>query len=238
MTSTALNVGGLVRSFNVTTVAGGGSVCTGDIAFDWPMTADIVSANNISVSGGCTVGDATILLESAASGETSPAGRTGYSLYIPGSYDTASFDIANTDGHGDIFDTVEGTITFDLYVHTWANSAWLAGAIGLANSDQFQIELYSDNELRVSYEGANAGPVRATTSTADLAVDTWYTVTVKWRQGATDPSVSITVNGSTATADTDLTTWTTLPTELNIGNPQGPAPAYYIKNFRTYTAWQ
>ena len=232
--NTTLNVGGVTDTFTITTVAGGGSVCTGDVVFDWPMTADFLSSYDISTSGGCTVGDATILLESAAAGETAPAGRTNYALYIPGAYDVASFDISSYD----IWDYAAGTITFDVYITTWANSGWLFSTVGEASQDQLLVMLYDGDDIRVEYEGANAGPVRATTAAAGLAINTWYSVTVKWRTGATDPSIEVTVNGVTAQSTTDLTAFDTAPTELNIGNAGGTVPAYYIKNFRIYSTWQ
>ena len=191
--------------------------------------------SNIALSGGCSIGDASVTLESSAVAAVSPSGRDGYSLYIPGAYDVASFDLSSYD----LWAYSSGTLTFDLNVHTWANSCWLFSVMGSSAADEFIVMLYDDNELRLQYEGSNAGPVRATTVDANLALDTWYSVTAKWRAGATDPSLSLNVNSITATSDTDLTAWTNSPTTMEIGNASGVATAaYYLKNVRIYNAWQ
>ena len=232
----AINVGGRVEQFSVTTVAGGGVACTGGITFNWPMDADFVTTEDISIdNGGCSAGDLTVTLESAASGEdVSGLGSTGYALYIPGAYDVASFDISSYD----LWNYSAGTISFDFRVATWANSGWLFSVVGESSQDQFIIMLYDGDDIRIEYEGANAGPVRATTASAGLVVDTWYHLEAKWRAGATDPSVSVTVNGISAIANTDLTAFDTAPVEMNIGNAGGVAPAFYIKNVRIYDSWQ
>jgi len=235
-TTTSLNVGGMIRAFNVTTAAGGGTTCTGGITFNWPMLADFVTTEDISTdNGGCSAGDLTVTLESSASGEdVSGLGSTGYALYIPGAYDTASFDLSSYD----LWDYSAGTVSFDFRVATWANSGWLFSLVGESSQDEFIIMLYDGDDIRVQYEGSNAGPVRATTAAAGLVVDTWYHLEAKWRAGATDPSVSVTVEGITATATTDLTAFDTAPVEMNVGNASGVAPAFYIKNVRVYDSWQ
>jgi len=214
--------------------SGSGSVCTGSVTFDWPMTADFVNGDDISLSGGCSVGDSTVTLGSAASGEASPF-DTGYALYIPGSYDTATFAITLND----IFNPAEGTISFDIYVSTWVDTARILGVEGQVNTDGLYITLQTSGELRLTYEGNNAGAVSVTTAAADLAVDTKYTVIVKWRLGATNPNLSITANSNTATSDVDLTDWTVAASTANFGTfGSGLTPALYIKNIRMYSTWQ
>lgn len=219
-------------------VSGGGAFCsgcgTGNLVFCWEITADNV---DITQSGGCSEGDTTATAQSQVALVEAPAGKTGYAIFMGGTdaggYDAYTFDIVLDD----IFNDEEGTIIFDIYIPEWVDQFKILSCVPQANEDQFYICLTGGNEIRLVYEGSNAGGITVTTPAADMALDTWYTVAAKWRTGETDPSLSISCNGSTGTSNTDLTAFDTAPDVLRIGSLDGVNGYAYIKNIEVYNAW-
>jgi len=201
--------------------------------FCWGISADDTTITN---SDGCSQGDTTATLVSAADIVSNPSG-SGYALTIPGSYDTAAFDVT-TDN---IFNDEAGTIQFDVYIVTFVDSGVILRVIGEAATNELFIYIVFTDELRVYHEGNNAGQTFATTNTANLQANTWYTVTIKWTTANVDPNLSIEVAGmgTAGTSNTNLTAWTTAPATFYWGT-RGSAltPAFYIKNIKVWDSWQ
>ena len=208
------------------------STCTGDLVFCWGMTADSV---DITASGGCTQGTDTT--GSSDYLEAAPTGKTGYAIYSPSTYDTINFDRSGDD----IFDDTQGTIQLDFYVTTWHALQSLFYVEAEANSDHFYIRLNGTDEVVVAHEGANAGISSAATSAANIQLETWYTLTVKWRTTDTDPNLYISCNGSTGTSNTNPTAFDDSDSgggaDIMIGNRYGGG-ASYVKNIKVWNTWQ
>ncbi len=206
--------------------------CSGDVTFCWEITTNDLDITN---SGGCSDGDTTATPNSDAALELNPNGP-GYAIYIPSTYDYFSFDVISQD----LISSAEGTITFDIYHTSWTASRALIGAIGVFGED----ELYFGTSLSTGiysliYEGANAGPIEVTSSNV-INLNEWVSVTIKWRLGTVDPSLSITVNDITDTNNTDLTTWVNPETSFTLGGRAGSSGGnvVYLKNIKVYNSWQ
>ena len=214
----------------------GGAFCSncgsGNLVFCWEVTAD---NTDITQSGGCSLGDYTATANSAISIEEAPSGKSGYAVRWTTKADYYSFDISG----GDIGSWSAGTVVFDVYITTLYDYTGFLAIRGLMGEDEVFVELYNTDELRINHEGGNNSPVRAYTLGADLQVNTWYTVTAKWRTGETDPSLSISANSVTGTSNTNLDAFSNQPGSngLMIGNFPNTPSAAYIKNIKIYNAW-
>ena len=216
-------------------VALAGCLCSGSQTFCWDITADDTTITN---SGGCSVGDTTVTLNPQADIVSDPTGIAGgYVLSIPSSYDWAELSSSG------IFSETAGTLQFDIYFLSMTSWKRIFVASGALNTDHLLIShLDPPDELYVEYRAGGATGINTTTPAANLATGIWYTITIKWRQGSTDPSLSITANSSTGTTNTDLspTTWTNALTTLRWPDAidrEGGA-TFYIKNIRMWDAWQ
>ncbi len=215
-------------------VASGGCDCTGDVIFCWEITADDLTITN---SGGCAAGsgDTTGTVNSAADIVANPDGDD-YALSIPTTYDYVAFDVSSND----IFDPSTGTLQFDIYMHTWVSGRHIIYMYGLAGEDELAFGTsFDEGNYRLTSEGANAGAV-VIDSTETVTFNEWVTVTVKWRTGVTDPSLSMTVEATTDTTNTDLTAWDNAATAINFGNKAGSSGGnvVYLKNITIYDSWQ
>jgi hypothetical protein len=224
----------VIQYYNAAGEAPTGCSCTGDVLFCWEMTADFVDTDNISGSGGCSVGDSTITFTSDAAGEPCPTGRDDYCVHIPTSYDSVDFDISSED----IIHLDEGTITFDLYVDTWAPGTRIFSVLGAEGTDEIVFHLDGTEDVRFTYEGDDTRS-SALVGSAALSVDTWYSVILKWTNADVDPNVYAEVNGASFYSNINLAAWNVAnpPTILRITS-RGYAGVYYVKNFKIYSTWQ
>lgn len=211
--------------------------CTGDVTFCWEITANDTT---ITSSGGCSAGDTTATLNSAAALVSDPTSiKGGYVLSIPSTYDWVPFSVSSSD----IFSYVEGTIQFDIYLTTIVANARVFSAVGLLNEDIIQITMNGNGTgMHLTYEAQNAGYISTYIANGGMSVNNWYTVTAKWRQGSTDPSLSINVNGNTSTLNTDLspTTWTNPLTTIGFPDCTNLVGGnfFYVKNIKIWNTWQ
>ena len=215
------------------------SSCTGSgtsPSFCWEVATD---TENVSTDGGCVIsgGDASATANSAVDITSAPTGKSGYAVTWSTERDYYAFDVSSDD----LVDDTAGTVVFDFYVTTFYNYTYMFMVRALSGEDEISVGIVHTDELRLSYEGSNAGEVYATTSGADLQLNTWYTVTAKWRTGnqSGNPTLSITANNVTATSSTTLTAFTNQPgsNSLMIGNPGGSANGASVKNIKIYKAW-
>jgi hypothetical protein len=227
--------GVMMMGGGVPVVAGGfcSTGCTGDLVFCWGIDGDAVTGDSITLTDGCSAGDATVTFNSGTTVEPNPSG-SGYALYFPTSSDTGLFDVTTDD----ILDDTVGTFQADIYVTTWADLTGVLRVFGQIDTDFVRIRLSGTDEITISHEGNNAGTVTATTGAANMVINGWYTITGKWRTGVTDPSLSITANASTGTSTTDLTEWAIQPSQIQLGRPDGVAGVLYMKNIKIWKAWQ
>jgi len=217
--------------------AGGGGAfctgCTGELLFCWEITAADV---DLADSGGCSAGDAQATAQSGSSLESAPTGKTGYAIYSPGTYDAHYFTVSSDD----IIDDSIGTIQLDFYIHTWTNLCELF-RLDVDSNNEMRLFLDTGDDLRLSYKG-NGQAVSATSSGAGLVVDTWYTLTAKWRVSAGVQSLSISIDGvgEIATSSTDLTAFASTPgaNALKFGNGAGYDGDQYVKNIKIWSTWQ
>lgn len=226
------------------TGAGGGgeeafcSTCTGSgtsPSLCWEITG---TSTTLTESGGCVVsgGDGTATAQSGSSIESSPGGVGGYSIYSPGTYDAHMFDVSSDD----LIDDAEGTIQLDVYVHTWAASTEFFHLDG-GSTDSITGKIYGTDEMRISYRGNNTEIGTGTTVGADLVVDTWYTITVKWRVGTGVQSLSVLVGETeVGSSSTDLTAFAEAPggADLKLGNNSGVDGDIYVRNIKIWKTWQ
>ena len=209
--------------------------CSGDLDFCWEVTANDTTITN---SGGCSEGDTIAAATSSVELVAAPSGKTGYAIHAPTASDYYTFDVSTDD----IISDDAGTIEFDIYIDTWADvSAVFEFDDGTANNE---ISIRTDGgsntdiEFRLIYIG-NTVAVAFSTSEVNGVEDTWYHIVAKWRQGVTDPSLSLQVDAIAAsTNNTDLTNFASAGTRLRIGELQSTTNYTYIKNIKVYKSWQ
>ena len=221
--------------------AAAGSECTGDIAFSWHAeTLDLDTGTPAS----CTITtDKTpsLSFDPNVSGTQKHDGTNSFYIDDNGHY--AIFD--NTDNGTVIVDDDEGMVEFYVYVTTWADSNlfWESQVTNL--QDEVYIMARSGGEVRITHEGQDAGATAATTTDANMSLNTWYRIQAQWRTADEDPNLWIQVcdtndeNCSTAaTSNTNLTTWLSNPADFRVGNSLGGALYYYIDQVKVWNAWQ
>lgn len=232
------------------TTAGGGvppvaagfcTSCSGSGAspsFCWEISADATNGDNVTNSGGCSVGDSTVTLGSASSVEPAPSGKSGYAIYMPTTYDRVNFDVTDKD----LITDVEGTITLDFNIATWCDGqmiTWIE--TGDTGNNLLWVGTIGTDEIRAYFEG-NGTYVQISSTDYNLVVDTWYSLTLKWRTSDTDPNFYLQVDTKTAvTSNTNLTAYNESypPTKLQFGEMSGICNApFYIKNIKVWKTWQ
>lgn len=212
--------------------------CSGDLSFachwegsDASDRLDIETGNPC----GCSDGDTTGTIEGTATTSNSQKSDGSYSVHIPTCSDEIQYDITSED----IAQDNAGTITFDIYIVSWVDDARLCTVwVDNDETNAIYIMMRSSDEIRLRYVGNNNAQA-AVTNGANLSLNTWYSVTAKWRHGATDPSLYIDVNSVSASNNNDLVAFSSSPNQLSIGDTQTTgAPEYYIDNFKVYKTWQ
>lgn len=181
---------------------------------------------------GCSDGDTTATLVSGAVISSTQKSDGTNSLSFPTSLDYATFDNTSED----IINKDAGTIIFDIYLTARANFQRVF--IYEVDSNNFiRCQTRNIDELDVIYSG-DSTEIGAVTGAADLSLNTFYTVTAKWRTGVTDPSLSITVNGSTGTNNTDLTAIIGNSGTIEIGSKISGSTFGFIDKVLIYNNWQ
>ena len=206
--------------------------CSGDLSL--AVHFEDATNHNVTVGTpcGCSDGDAIYTLASSAVESTTQKSDGTYSLSIPTMADYAVFDVSTND----IFTPVAGTLVFDMYVTTWANYTVLFTARYNA-TNYLTVTILDDSEIRARYSGAGT-VITVETSGASLVVNTWYTITVKWRQADLNPNLSINANTQTTTDNTNLTAWDASATNIWLGDIDVAGWALFIDNVKVYNTWQ
>jgi len=173
-----------------------------------------------------TLSGAAIVFSDTDPGESSPAsGDT--CLKLDASNDYLRWPITT----GDIFNSAEGRITFDLYISADAYGTFYLGRQG--SSNETFVTVNSNNTMIFSHEGTDS--VCAVSST-DVIVDTnWTAIEVRW--SVTNNQVGIKIGSGSWKVDTDVTTVTAFSsaaTYLYLGYSNITAVSLYIDNVKVY----
>lgn len=205
-------------------------VCSDGLTFAWHCENVDVTLGNPC---GCSVGDTVASLNGTAAISDAQKSDGTNSAYFPNGSDWYDFTISSYD----IISDTAGTVTLDFYVDTWEADTRLLLGFGHAN-DRLVIGLSGTEEVTIYYKGSGSA-VQLNTNDATLLEDTWYTLTAKWRQGETDPSMSIQITGegTEATTNTNLTDMTNEWTQLAIGPSEVAGEGIYIDNIKIYNSW-
>jgi len=212
--------------------------CTGALRFCWEITTDSAT---ITESGGCTQGKDTVATLSTGTTLSTVlgSGKTGYAITTSSTYDNALFD-ENADA---VINDEHGTLQFDVYVDdVVSGGAQLFRIIGEANNDYIEVRINSsdgtDVDITLAFEGSNSGETVA--RQLNLAEDTWYTCTAKWRTDDMDPNLSLDCTGTPGVNNTNLTAWDTYPdnTDVVFGNQLAVLDIFQIKNIKIWDTWQ
>jgi hypothetical protein len=207
--------------------------CTGDLVFCWGISADLDTGEDITTSDGCSAGDTTVTFDSGTVVDPNPSG-SGYALYFPTTSDNALFEVTTDD----IYNDDSGTFQADIYVTTWGDGTSILRVYGQANTDAIRLTMTGTGDLRIRFEGNDSAVTDISTTAANVQLNTWTTITGKWRTGASDPSLSISANESTTTSDTDLSSWTVAPATLYLGRLDTTSGVFYMKNIKIWKAYQ
>jgi hypothetical protein len=156
------------------------------------------------------------------------------------SFPTASADYVEFNA-ASLFSTTAGTTTFYVYITTFIQNTYIWQARYDANNQLTIMMRGTDDatgrEIRASWFPNNATSINVTTTSANMALNTWYLVTVKWRLTGT-PNFSIQVDATgEVTDDTELGNFSNAPTTLRFGN-QNADGLGYLDNIKIYDSWQ
>lgn len=212
--------------------------CTGTLLFSWHAENTDVTLGGIAggVNNGCSVGDSTATLGSGAEISTSQYSDGIKSLSYPTASDLAAFTVTSND----IISSTAGTIVMKIRVSTWSEEYFIRYYVDATNN--LGINLSGADEIRFAYQG-NGDYVTATTTDANMAVDTWYTITAKWAGTDVNPNASIVVCdvnnancSTTITSNTNLTAFTSTSGTLWLGNSEGGSLVGYVDNIKIYNS--
>lgn len=192
-----------------------GDSCTGTLLFSWHgETTDVTTGT----PSGCSVGDTTGTAVSSATISTDQYWDGSHSVSIPTGDDYYIFSVSGND----IFSPTEGTIYMKIRAHTFASGPKLFSATINANN-KVEIALTGTDEVWMGWYG-NAVYQGVTTTNANIALDTWYTVTAKYNTANVNPNLWIQVcdtdnaNCSTAISNnTNLTALVGTITDIRFG---------------------
>ena len=194
----------------------------------------------LNPDGSITITTYTLAVDDCSDGPTTGTVNgdftveTGPYFEVDGAADYLSLAVTSSD----IFDTSEGTVVMDFYITTFVDNDEIFRAQVDANN-YVNIRLENDgsyNHIRSYYKGS--GTYKTVEITETLSTATWYTVTLKWRQGESNPCLSIDIGGTAATEEDNLIAWTGEPSAVWIGNAQSGGAALRIRNVELYTSWQ
>lgn len=216
-------------------IVGGCDDCSGDLSLAYHCEQDDVTGGTPC---GCSDGDSTATRNDFAVYDATIQTNGTSSLDAADKKKWAEFD--NTEGGAEsIAHDTAGTITFDLYITTFvAGGRPVQFRDALAgNADELRLFLFNDNDLQLSYYG-NGVEVAVSSVAFNLALTTWYSVTIKWRLGAADPSLSLEANSVTTTSNTDLTAVEDAWIFLGFGEASGAESDTHVDNIKVYKTWQ
>lgn len=205
--------------------------CAGGLLFAWHAEDVDVTADSPC---GCSAGDTTATLNGTAAISGTQYTDGDESLKCVDGTDYASFTITGYD----IASDAAGTIVFDVYLVALDTYQVVFQAYGDANNRILvRVDDTNSDELEAKFWGGGT-EIGVGTTVANIQVDTWYTITFKWRQGETDPSISLDANGDTVTKNDNLTDPTTEWSVLHVGTYEDGVETIYIDNVKVYDSWQ
>jgi hypothetical protein len=233
-----LSVNADIDTIEGSTIAGGEEGCTGD------CTLILHFENSLTVTegspAGCSAGD-TVITNSNATFSSDYAQEGTYSLLLNHVNDQTYLDITTDD----IAFEDKGTIDLYFYLDTFASGRELIKLHGDAgNRMMLTFITNTDNELKLEYKGDGSGQDRTLTTTdCNLVEGEEIHIIAKWRQGETDPSMSIYCNSATGgeatiTSNDDLPTWDVDAAYLYMGVGNGVTPLGKLDTMKVYKEWQ
>lgn len=177
-----------------------------------------------------TAGDNAATLSSTAAINTDAARIGTNGLDIPSSNDAAEFTISSND----LISTAGGSAAFSFRVTTWGNGAVIFTAVGTAGNDHIRVELGTTDELIFRHRVSGTSNLTLTTTAANIATGTWYSVVIRWDPSAEDRRIEVYDDaGSLIQAVEDTTTAFGPQTDLialRIGETAGVACDVHIDN--------
>jgi len=200
-----------------------------NVTFTWHMEDADVTAGD---PAGCSDGDTNGTANSSAVITNTVKFDGTYSLYCPSSADYYTFDVSGSD----LFDTDEGTVTFNVYVTSAA-----AGAtyfyVTTDGDNNFRVAQYNDGTVRVTHEAG--ADWRSVTSTEVVTNEVWTAIEAKWRK-ASSPYLSVKVGAADAVtySTSALGDWVGSVPSIRVGEGVGTSTAFYIDNIKIYNNWQ
>lgn len=192
------------------------------------LTSHFENADDLTTGTPCgcsTNADKTWALTNAVYSTTQESDGA-YSIYIDDDLDTAVIpaDLSKT----------AGTITFDIYVATYGQyTSYVAWYV---DSNNF-LGCYAPSTGNIFCEYKGNGTSEGVT--AAMSNGAWHSVVFEWRTGATDPSISIAIDGGAATtSNTNLVEIIGTPTfQINWAYLTNAAQ-FYLDDLKVYNAWQ
>lgn len=211
-----------------------GDSCTGSLL----LSAHFENSDTITegLPAGCSAGDTT-WTRTNSTFTTSNVQDGTYALLLDANGDDAVLSISS----GDICSSVAGR--FDLWVYF--DNASSDGNIITSwgdNSNHIFIDAIS-SEFTFRYRSTDGGATTLNTTVCNLTNATAYHVIARWRQGVTDPALSISCYDSgdnlleTVSNNDNLSAMTTVPTTLIVGNNGGYAIRGKIDSVKIYNTY-
>ncbi len=225
---------------SIAVVAGGvpaapsGDSCTGGLLFSWHCENLDVT---LGTPAGCSVGDTVALASSDAVISSAQWQDGSNSCSFPTSSDRFAFDVSG----GDIAKTAAGTVILYIRINTFKAGNSIFGLVADANN-LIRLDMTGTDELKVSHY-VNPTSRTLTTLSANIGVDTWYKVTLKWSVAGVGGKYlhididdgTYTLEGSDAIADFGTAL---AANDFQIGESQGGTPSvFFIDNIKVYDSW-
>ena len=212
--------------------AAGGDSCTGTLLFSWHgENADVT----LGTPAGCSAGDTVGTAVSGANISNTQFWDGGNSVSFPTVGDYYTFDSAS------IFSSTEGTIVFKLYPTAIGSGDYVFGA-WIDADNNFVIRYTGTDEMYATWRG-QATSQNAITTDANILVDVWRTVTVKWNTADVNPNLWIQVcdtdnlNCTTAISNNNnLVAWSGSLSTFHIGDYGSGGSTGFIDAFKIYNS--
>jgi len=212
--------------------ATGGDSCTGTLLFSWHgENADVT----LGTPAGCAAGDTTGTANSSATISNSQFWDGSNSVSCPSMSDYYSFDYTSN------FNETEGTLVFRIRVVTWYGTTFFDVTYDANN--YLRLALLGTDEMRLSHKDTATGVIVADTTDANIALNTWYTVTAKWNKANVNPNLSLVVCdtdnancSTTGVSNVNLLSWGGSPSVIKIGEIYGNNAAFFFDGIKIYNS--
>lgn len=230
--SPVLAFGPAIQAVVSQSTAASGDSCTSGLLLSMHFENDDTITNG--TPAGCSAGDTT-LTKTNSTYTTDNAQDGSYALLFDNTSDMAALTVSGRD----IVDERTGRI--DLYWYcdnTGDGYIWRSFVTGQTGD---HIRLYvSSQEFLLRYGTAGTGAIDVVTTDCNITAGTMYHIIGRWRQGATDPSMSIQCNAVAAvTINTNLFTDHTATFDaMQLGNADAEAARGKIDLLKIYNTFE